>query len=328
MKKFALKLILFLSLIFVIDLALSKLLDWGRPADYAAFIDSKEEYDDLNNVDVLFIGDSETADGFVPNVFNEKLGASAFNHAVYQLSPLEGYFLLKDLVARHDQAPKLVVLGTDVHMFHYRVSAGEYTPLFIKNPLNLFPLLMESKDLGAISQAGRKKYLFPALAKRLLHGETGAHVRREVNYIENGYLQNVKHYSDPAQFDCNKDRGFFSDGLVAAQKDYFVKTLEFLRKHDIPCIIANPPMHKNFLAGMKQKAAYREFQTALAEIAAKYRVEIFNANHDVLLDDLKDEDFLDGDHLCHSGARKFSTVFADYLSTRGYKFNEKIASLD
>ncbi len=328
MKKFALKLIIFLSLIFVIDFALSKLLDLGRPADYAAFIDSKEEYDALSGVDILFIGDSETADGFVPSVFNEKLGATAFNHAVYQLSPLEGYFLLKDLVARHEQAPKLVVLGTDVQMFHYRVSEGEYTPLFIKNPLNLVPLLMESQDLGAISQAGRKKYLFPALAKRLLHGETGSRMRREASHVESGYLQNVRHFSEQAQFDCNKDRGFFSEKLVPEQKEYFMKTLEFLRKHDIPCIIANPPMHKNFLAGMKKKAAYHEFQAALGEIAARYGVEVFNANHDVLLDDLKDEDFLDGDHLCYSGARKFSTVFADYLSARGCKFNEKIASLD
>jgi hypothetical protein len=328
MKTFMIKLTLFLGMIFTIDFALSRLLDLGRPPDYAAFIDSKKEFDHLPYVDILFIGDSETADGFVPAVFKEKLGATAFNYAVYQLSPLEGYFLLKDLLARHEPPPKLVVLGTDVQMFHYRRSEGEYTPLFIKNPLNLFPLLMESKDFGAMTLAGRKKYLFPALIKRLLNGETNSHVRREVCHIENGYLQNLKHYSDIAQFDCNKDHGFFNDRPVAGQKEYFIKTLEFIRQNDIPFVIANPPMHKNFLDGMRKKAAYHEFQATMMEIAANFGVEIFNVNHKLLLEALEDKDFLDGDHLCYSGARKFSTVFADYLLTRGFKFNEKFASLD
>jgi hypothetical protein len=319
-KKFVIKLAIFMGVIFSIDLALSKFLDLGRPPDYAAFIDSKNQYDDLNGVDMLFLGDSQTADGFVPSVFKDKLGATAFNYAVYQLSPMEGYFLLKDLLSGHSQAPRLVVLGTDVQMFHYNVSEGEYTPRFIKNPVNLIPLLVESKDFGSLTLAGRKKYLFSSAMKRLLTGEANTRVRREVRKIEYGYLQNVKHYSATAQFDCNKDRGFFSAELVDRQKEYFVKTLGFLKKRNIPFVIANLPMHEHFLDGMKRKSAYHEFKAAMAEIEAKHGIEIFNKNHDLLLDELEDEDFLDGDHLCYSGARKFSALFADYLAHSGFGF--------
>jgi hypothetical protein len=328
MVKFTVKLAFFVCIIAAFDLTLSRVLDWGRPADYAAFVDSKREYNSLEQVDILFIGDSQTADGFVPAVFKDKLGATAFNYGVYQLSPFEGYYLLKDLLSRRAQPPQLVVLGTDVQMFHYRLSDGRYSPLFIESPMNLIPLLFESDNLGAITAAGRKKYLFPGLIKKLLTGQVGAEVRREIRRIENGYLLNEKHYSDRSQLDCEKDRGFFSPVPVEKQREYFLKTIAYLQQRNIPCVIANPPMHKNFFAGMKQKAAYQEFQKALAEIASAYDVAVFNAEHDVLLDNLQDEDFLDGDHLCYSGAGKFSASFADYLLKHGFHFNNRIASLD
>lgn len=321
MKRFILKFALFLGLIFTIDFALSRLLDLGRPEDYAAFVDSKKAYDELPQIDILFIGDSQTADGFVPAVFAEKLGATAFNYGVYQLSPFEGYFLLKDLVARQAQPPKLVVLGTDVHMFHYPVSDGKYSPLFIKNPLNLVPLFLESSNLGAFTATGRKKYLFGGLLKKITTGQVGAEARREVRRIENGYLVNEKHYSDASQFDCEKDRGFFCAVPVERQKEYFNKTLAYLQQQNIPVVIANLPMHKKFLAGMRLKPVYQEFHAAIAGAEAKYRIKVFNANHALLENDLQDEEFLDGDHLCYAGAKKFSLAFADYLAQAGFSFN-------
>jgi hypothetical protein len=322
MQKFIFKFALFLGIIFTIDHALSRLLDLGRPADYAAFVDSKSEYDNLAQVDILFLGDSQTADGFVPSVFKEKLGATAFNYGVYQLSPFEGYFLLKDLVSRRDQPPKLVVLGTDAQMFHYPVSDGKYSPLFIKNPLNLLSLFYKSSYLGAITATGRKKYLFAGLAKRLTTAGAGAEMRREVQRIENGYLLNEKHYTDDSQFDCNKDRGFFSVALIEKQKEYFHKTLAYLHAQNIPVVIANLPMHKNFLAGMRAKPAYHEFNAVIAEIEFGHGVAVFNRNHELLADELADNEFLDGDHLCYSGAKKFSAQFADYLLEAGFSFNE------
>lgn len=318
MKKFILKFALFLSLIFTIDFTLARLLDLGRPADYAAFVDSKKEYDTLPQVDILFLGDSQTADGFVPAVFEEKLGVTAFNYGVYQMSPFEGYFLLKDLVARHAQPPKLVVLGTDAQMFHYQVSDGRYSPLFIKNPLHLMPLLYESDNLGAFTAVGRKKYLFGGLIKKIATGHVGTEVRREVQRIENGYLLNAKHYADRSQFDCEKDRGFFSAAPVDKQIEYFHKTLAFLRENNIPVIVANLPMHKNFLAGLRAKPAYREFSHVMNEIASRHGVEVFNQDHTLLVNELTDEEFLDGDHLCFSGAQKYSAAFAAYLQAAGF----------
>ncbi|MCK6560984.1 hypothetical protein L6R21_17445 [bacterium] len=321
MKRFACKLGLFAALIFLIDAGWSYLLDRGRPADYAAFVDSKREFDRLTQLDILFLGDSQTADGFVPAVFRERLGASAFNFGVYQLSPFEGYYLLRDLVDRLEQPPALVVLGTDAQMFRYRVADGKYAPLFITSPVNLIPLFFESSNLGALTEAGRKKYLFPGLLRWAVTGQVPGETRRQIQLVENGYLQNPKHYSDASQFDCDKDRGFFSETLVAQQTEFFHKTLAYLAERNIPCVIANLPMHPQFLAGMQAKPAYQEFQRELENMARTYRVPVFNRDHSLLLADFQDEDFLDGDHLCYAGARKFSAAFADYLEQTGFNFH-------
>lgn len=321
MKKFFIKLALFASLILAIDLGLSRLLDYGRPVDYAAFVESKKEFDNLEQVDILFIGDSQTAEAFVPSVFAEQLAATAFNYGVYQLSPFEGYFLLKDLLERRAQTPKLVVLGTDAQMFRYPVSDGKYSPLFIDNPLNLLAMFHKSSNLGAMTATGRKKYLFSGLIKRLTTGQVGAEVRREVEKIENGYLVNRKHFSDHDQFDCNKDRGFFSEAPVAIQQEYFLKTVAYMQEQGIPFVVAHPPMHKNFLAGLKAKPVYEEFRAIMAAVESEPGVRVFNADHLLLLNELRDEEFLDGDHLCYSGAKKFSAAFADYLRKAGFQMN-------
>jgi hypothetical protein len=330
MKKFFIKLALFASLILAIDLTLSRLLDYGRPVDYAAFVDSKKGFDDLKEVDILFLGDSQTADAFVPSVFEEKLEATAFNYGVYQLSPFEGYFLLKDLLERREQPPQLVVLGTDAQMFRYPVSDGKYSPLFIENPLNLLAMFYKSSNLGAMTATGRKKYLFSGLINRLVTGQVGANVRRAVERIENGYLVNQKHFVDHGQFDCNKDRGFFSEAPVAVQKEYFLKTVAYLQEQEIPFVVAHPPMHKNFLAGLQAKPVYEEFRAIMAEVESQHRAKIFNPDHVLLMNELQDEEFLDGDHLCYSGARKFSAAFADYLREAGFRLNatEVASSVD
>ena len=105
------------------------------------------------------------------------------------------------------------------------------------------------------------------------------------------------------------------------QKEYFFKTLAYLQEHNIPFVVANLPMHKTFLAGLQAKPGYEEFRAMMAETATRHGNEIFNQDHGLLLEEFQDEDFLDGDHLCYSGAKKFSAAFADYLAGAGFRFN-------
>ncbi|MBL1215749.1 MAG: hypothetical protein HND52_20440 [Ignavibacteriae bacterium] len=315
MKKFFVRLVIFLVIFFLVDQALSKILDIGRPPDYKAFIESKSEYNSESGFDILFIGDSQTADNFVPAVFEEKLGYSAFNFGVYNMSPFEGYYLTKDLIERSSPKPKLVVLGTEVNMFYFMVSDGRFTPFFIENPLNLIPLLIKSDSFESFTSAGRKGYLFKPTLKKILTGKTSGTVDRDVVGVDNGYLKNIKHFSNYAKLtNCTKNWAFLSNEFVQVQKDYFIKTIEYLRKKDIKVVFANTPMHPAYLECFKSKPRFDEYKKIMEDLSETYGIEQYNPDYEVLLGEFEDEDFLNGDHLCYSGAKIFSSVFADYLN--------------
>jgi hypothetical protein len=322
MKKFFTRILILILVIFLIDQSVSKVLDLGRPIDYAAFIDSKYEFDNLENVDILFIGDSQTADTFVPSVFENKLGKSAFNFGVMIMSPFEGYYLTKELVNKHENPPELVVLGTNANMFNYKISEGRYTPFFIDNPLNLLPLLIESESFEAFTSAGRKGYLFKPTIKRILSGEKNTKVHREIAGIENGYLQNVKHFQNPALLsNCNRDKQFFDADIIPEQKEYFIKTIEYLIEKNISVLLVHPPMHRDFFECLKNETRFNYFENAIKEIREKFDIKLFNADHTLLMNELKDEEFLNGDHVCYPGAVKFSNLLANYLQDNGFAKN-------
>jgi hypothetical protein len=322
MKKFFIKFFALVLILFLVDQGVSKVLDLGRPIDYAAFIESKYKYSDLEKIDILFIGDSQTADTFVPKVFEDKLGGTAFNFGVMIMSPFEGYHLTKDLVNRHSNPPKLVVLGTNANMFNYNLTEGRYTPFFIENPINLLPLLAESESFEAFTSAGRKGYLFKPTIKRIISGEKNTKVHRDVAAIDNGYLHNTKHFENPVMLsDCNRDKRFFNENINEIQKDYFVKTIEYLISKNIEVIIAHPPMHTDFFECLKNEERYTYFEKTINDIAETYRLEIFNRDHQLLTNELKDDEFLNGDHVCYPGAVKFSQKFAEHLFENGKRFN-------
>lgn len=323
MKKLIKKLLIFAIIIISIDVTLSNLLDLGRPLDYTAFIESKEKYDELDSVDILILGDSQTADSFIPSVFNSTLGGQAFNFGVYDLSPFEEYYLLQDLISRQSKNPKLVILGLNILMFNYKITSGRYTPLFIENPSNLAPLLFKSENFGAISLAGRKRYLFNPLIERLLTGKINKKIRRDVRGIDFGYLQNVKHFTSRGALDCNKGKTFFGGEFVEQQKINLVKIIQYLNDKNIPFILVNTPKHKIFLNCIKTTKTYRKYKSTIREIERTFNVKVFNEDFELLLDTLNDKDFLDGDHLCYTGAKKFSTVVAEHLASIGVNFTKK-----
>lgn len=312
MKKFIYKICILLIGLMIIDYSVSSLLDYGQTSDYKAFIESKEQYDVLDSVDILFVGDSQTADCFVPTVFNETLNLQSFNYGVYLMSPVEQYYLVQDLVERHKSKPKIVVLGSNVNCFNYPVSYGRFTPLFIKNPLNLIPLLLKSKKFEALTSAGRKGYLFSSLIQKLQGNEEN--VKRKIDGTEYGYLKLMNHFrSRRVLIDCNRDAKFFNEVIVQEQIDYLIKTIEYLNENGIKIVVANPPLHKEFLSCLKQSDKYKHFQNKLNQLSKQYNFKIFNQDHNLLINELEDIDFYNGDHLCYTGAVKFSNAFANYL---------------
>jgi hypothetical protein len=323
MRKLIAKGLLFVVSLALLDAAFSRLLDRGRPDDYLAFIDSKRDFDSQGQIDVLLLGDSHTADGLVPSVIQQRCGLTAFNFGVYHLSPVEGYFLLKDLMGRLHRPPRIVVLGTNARMFTRRVTEGKYTPLFIRNPFVLGELLTTtgSTNLSVFTSSGKKTELFQPMLKTFMHGPNTQAVR-DIAGIDRGYLQNVRSFTNRGDLQANL--AFFDLDIVSTQVEYFEKTIEFLEKRDVEVIIVNLPMHREFLQAVRGRKTFREFERTIADIATRHQVELFNESHRVLMGELRDSDYLNGEHLCYPGAIKFTAALAQDLAVRKYALRDRV----
>ena len=315
MRKFVRNIVLLIVIVYAVDLIFSLMLDFGRPNDYRAFIKSKQTYKRYNNeTQLLFLGDSHTADAFVPATINEITGKNTFNFGVYHISPIEGYFILKDVIKRSKKL-EFVVLGTNPIMFNREVTEGKYTPMFIKNYLTLFELLTVTncKNLSVITRSGKKLDLFVPMVKKLF-ANYKSNVVREVQNIDHGYLENTKCFNNIKELNCNNKIYKNSSEIVHLQVEYFIKTIDFLEQKNIKVIIANPPLNSIFFDDIKDSNLFKDYSALLDSIAETNNIEIYNRNYSNNSLNFVNEDFLNGEHLCYSGAVKNSKRFADFYN--------------
>ncbi len=315
MKKFIKRVIILVVVIFLIDYLFSLLLDFGRPEDYKAFIDSKLSYQKYKKeTQILFIGDSHTADAFVPSEIKKLTGKNTFNYGVYHMSPVEGYFILQDLLKR-SKSLEYVVLGTNPTMFNRNVTEGKYTPMFIKNYLVFLELLTvtECKNLSVITRSGKKLDLFLPMIKIFFTGHESKTVRNIKN-IDRGYLENVKNYTDINDLHCKNKIYKNSKKVIPLQVEYFNKSIRLLKQNNIMVVIANPPINHMYIEDIKNTNVYKNYNFIIDSIAKNNNIEIYNQNQINKNINLINEDFLNGEHLCYTGALKNSTEFAKYFN--------------
>jgi hypothetical protein len=315
--RFLYKLALFLSLLWGIDQGLARFLDSGAPRDYRAFVESKEMFGTRRHVDVLFLGDSHIADAIVPSVYQEATGLKAFNYGVYHLSPLEGHYLLRDLLQRCREPPRIAVLGLNPVMFARGRSSGVYTPRLIRDPLIRAQLFLEAGDapeggdnLGTLTAAGDKwRFFLPAL-EILLDGRDERPVTREVRRIDRGYLENHKHLD--ATTACVEDSRLERAVGDADQKSHFEATIRRLQEQGIRVALVNPPVHRRRWPLVLASPAYADFAATIETMSERLDVPVFNLANEAG-GSWPDDHYLEYEHLCHPGAVKFTRLVAAFL---------------
>lgn len=303
---------LFVGLISVIDAAFSRVLDTARPPDYQAFIDSKLEYAEASEAtDLLVLGDSHTADAFVPQALEQATGLRSYNFGVYHMSPIEGRYLIRDLRQRSPRL-KVVVIGTNPVMFTRPPGAGKYTPMFIQNPLIFLSLLLEvrSNNFGLLSRAGKKLDLIGPLISRTL-GKAAKSATRQIESSDRGYLVNTR---CATRRDVQPDLKRHAEPAIAAQVSHFEQTIRWLQREGLRVIVVHPPLIERYYAIARTTRAYREFDAAVNRIARKANVPVLGTDNSYGVS-FGYADFLDGQHLCKPGAQKFSQWLGPELRT-------------
>lgn len=313
------KLIAFLALVIAVDRAIALGLEAARPEDYRLFVEAREAFGTGEGYDTLILGSSHAADATVPKVLAQALGLKAFNFAVYLATPVEWYYLARDLMAR-GHPPKLVIIGTDPGMFIRPIMAGSFTPEFIDDPWLKLHLLSQSFDennLAVLFESGRRRALLWPAVKRLF-GAAPAALRRIVAEVDHGYLANVRSMdpmADRGQEEVDRVDWLATQHNLIEQRRYLERLIDFLHTSGVDVVMIEPPVTVDRWKSIDSVAPFREMRVWLEEIGAERNVPIFHGYDENYLAQYTRSDFLNEEHVCVTGAWRFTRDVAAWLAT-------------
>jgi hypothetical protein len=313
MKRFLIKLALFLVILIALDRVLNLGLQSVRPVDYKYFIDAKKEFFE-NDIyyDIWLLGDSHIADAVDPRCLEKFSGLTSFNLGIYHSTPYENYFTLLAALKHKSQKPKAIILGTNPEMFFKPAIPGEYTPLIINDLTLRWKLMLHSSDPVEMSyffKSVKEKYLFNSLFKKIA-GQKYVPTR-EVHETFNGYLET--HNQSKGVNWNNSANNLNYDSVNRIQLDYFRREIDLARENGIKVYVVNPPVWREKLKTSQDSLVYNGFLSAIGDLEKEYSLPVFNSNFTILQNELVKGDFLNVDHLNYFGATKFSTELSRWI---------------
>ncbi len=311
MKSLLVKGLIFSILLFATDRLIVWILQSSRPIDYVGFIDAKAEiFEAEDKYEVLLMGDSHISDALDPKVLEDSLGLETFNAGIFLSSPYETYQTLKYLLEEKGQKPKVLVLGTNPVMFTLEADAGKYTPLVVQDPLFVLNLYRESDNPDYTTyffKTAKEKYLAKALVNKIL-GKN----KKPYREIENSYHGYISVYN---QIEGTNWEGvpWQKAPVKESQVRYFAKMIELANKNDMKTFIVNPPIWWDQLAEIEENEGFKEFQHLVDSIGKAHNTPVHNLDHHFLQEELVFKDFLNHEHINHSGSLKYSPAIASWI---------------
>ncbi len=313
MKSFIVKLLIFCSGFVIMERVALYFLPSLRPIDYRLFIESKTDFfKKQHDVDILIFGDSQIADAMDTRILENNCGRKSYNLAIYHTSPFEQYYIIQSAVNHLKKKPEIVILGTNPRMFEMDLTKGRFTSIILRQDLKM------NYQFGINSNEGldpsfffgtlNEKYLFTDWFSRQLNGRKYMPVR-EIVSVYNGHLEFYNQLDvDWEVFEDNGESKFFDE-----QVGYFIKTIEFLKSHNLEILIVNPPIWPLEVEFLSTTENYRKFQAILEKISNDYRISIYNPDFNFNDINLERRDYLNTTHLNYYGCSKYTNHFSGYL---------------
>ena len=325
MKQFLTKIFIFTLLTLVADRAFYYVLLSQRPHDVDSFIVAKQSFFNNNQTcDILIIGDSHIAYSVDPRTIKSTCGLNAFNLGVNASGPHEWYYILQNALSHLSAPPKIVLIGTSENMFHRKISKGTWTRLILSNMFFKLKFASETPEGVEMSDTFfcslREKFVvpkdrngFPDFSK--LFRSNPKKPRRTIESVYNGHLEFYDHEGKTwSNFSGPSGLWGTSQGQ---QVEYFKKTLQLLEDRKIKTIIVNSPIWFPLLDHYKKtQNSFWQLSDTLQEISDKFRIKIYNEDHNVLRGKIDRDEFFNTTHLNYSGSVKFTTHLSHYLDSQ------------
>lgn len=314
MSKFLRDVILFLVVLFLIDRGVFYILQNQRPIDYKYFLENKQSFfQKKENIDLLIIGDSHIADAIDPRILKKENNLNTFNLAIYHASPFETYYTTLKALDHLEQAPKIILIGTNPIMFNRPIGKGKYTSLITNDFLLSTQMSLDANEginADLFFKSIEEKHLIKPLVKKYLGKKY--HPTREVTTTNNGFLEFKNQKPNQTWSNFKTDPNHPST-INPKQIEYFEKTIKILLEKKIKVIFVNPPIWSEKLKFLSESSGFDSFKNVLHDISLKNNIPIYNADDSILQDELVKNDFLDPEHLNHYGAVKFTHHLSSFL---------------
>ncbi|MGF1584902.1 MAG: hypothetical protein ACFCUM_06245 [Bacteroidales bacterium] len=313
MKSFILKLLIFCSGFVIMERVVLYFMPSIRPLDYKLFVECKTVfYKKHLDVDILIFGDSQIADAMDTRILENNCGKKSYNMAIYDTSPFEQFYIIQSAINHLRKKPEIVILGTNPRMFDMDMTKGTYTSVILRNdPVMNYKFCIHSEEgldqsffFGSLNET----FLFNDWFRRKIKGRKYMPLR-EVVSVYNGHLEFYNQHDVEWEVFEDIEGGEFFDEQVR----YFIKTIEFLKSHNIEIIIVNPPIWPPEVEFLSNTERYRRFQANLEKISDDYLISVYNPDFIFNEVDLEHRDYLNTTHLNYYGCSKYTNHFSGYL---------------
>lgn len=320
MKKYLLKIVIFLFVCMALSWALNQItmppnvvwLNLYRVKEYAPY-------------DYLFVGTSHGQYGISPEVIEDITGKKSFNLCMADEYPIDTYFLIKEACKKHK--PKKIIYELDPSYWILDQRLGSTAMFFYKE----FPWSMTKLEYFAkkiVSQDYRST-LFPwsyyknnlPLAintiKKKLSSDYKEH-NPAILDIPGGYYKSDGFiYQEKVQ---GADKGTFNNvpwvesEIRDSALKYFLKTQTYCQENQIDLEVITMPVPAETLENMAEN--YKQSDRYFAEFMKKRGIPYHNFNYDIESEfDRSIESYWDYDgHMYGEDAEKFSRELGKYLA--------------
>jgi len=324
MRQFLLKIAIYLSLIFALNLVLGAWLKSYESVDLKAakvfFSELRWEdyYNSKEPIDALILGSSHAYRSYHPATIKEEadLENTVFNFGSSAQSPVTGLFILEEVLKK--QTPKVVIL--DLYVMALSSDDQLDNGRINYHPMQYSGIKRDFLREGFSFSEQIKLLFFPSYVYR-------DHFKHKINKLfGRNYLPIGKGQYDKNGFAFNMDTlalaklkydNQFSrfkveaDGMTEKNLFYLQKIIDRCKSANIPLILMSAPMPVHSVEFIEE---YQQIFAKFDSIAKKNNLPFFDFNIETMAE-IKDEfHFYDDDHLNLSGAKIFSKKAGKLIS--------------
>lgn len=263
-----------------------------------------EYYAESKNHDVIFIGDCEVYDTFVPAVLWEDYGISSYVRGSAQQLVWQSYYILEETL--HYEIPKVVVFN--VLALKYNTPQKESYNRMTLDGMKFSSSKLKAVKASMLEEEEFLEYLFPLLRYHsritMLSKEDFIYLFRKKKLTHNGYDMRVE--AVPAEtIPKARPLGDYSFGENALS--YLEKITELCEENDITLILVKAPsLYPHW---------YEEWEEQVVEYAQEhdiYYINFLKLQEECGLD-YETDTYDAGLHLNLSGAEKVTGWLGNFL---------------